>query len=178
MFPARLTLSDRRWITDEPLLEITHIKQVRRRKNTFEPQKSENLWKSGTESEILAPPCFFQPLTNTTWFVFHLWLGGRLTNSAGYFFPPPFALAQRRLKICVIVYQEPIIGANAIFVMLYWSQRREFVFQISVTRGSSPLKCQKGLRLITKMRKEREGPARTSYRSTPGCTASVSYRGS
>lgn len=128
----------------------------------------------------------YQPLTNVTQFVFHLWLRGCLINSAGPLFSP-LALVQRRLKACVILYQEPVIAANAIFVMLYWSQRGEFVFQSgpahsAVERGVLSSKnasaVQKGLKLISKMRKEREGPARTSYRSSPGCAASVSYRGS
>lgn len=60
--------------------------------------------------------------------MFHLWLRGCLTNSAGPLFFL-FALVQRRLKACVILYQEPVITANAIFAILYWSPWGEFVFQ-------------------------------------------------
>lgn len=47
-----------------------------------------------------------------------------------------------------------------------------------VPSSQSASAVQEGLRLTSKMRKEREGPARTNYWSSPGCAASVSYRGS
>lgn len=136
MFSARLTLSDHRWITDEPLLEITHIKQVRRRKNTASLSNRRNL----KTFESLIPKVkygllrvFFFP-TSTKCHVVCVSSLTRIQRAAFLF--PPFAPARRRLKACVIVYQEPVTGANAIFVMLYWSQRREFVFQSCPVHGA------------------------------------------
>lgn len=111
--------------------------------------------------------------------LFHLWLWGCLTNWAGPFLSLS-VVVRRRLRARVILYQEPFIAANAVFVMLYWSLRGEFVFhsgparstEAGVGRGGpllSNTESKRRVKLITKIWKDGEGPARTNYWSTPGC---------
>lgn len=61
--------------------------------------------------------------------LFHLWLRGRFTNSAGSYFSPLFFSVASIKGPHVILHQAPVTAVYAISLMLYWSLREEFVSQ-------------------------------------------------
>lgn len=91
----------------------------------------EKLWKSNSEGEIQYRLLYFFIVFLTLWkchvvcFIFDSEAVWQIEQAL--FFPS--VVVRRRLRACVILYQEPFIAANAVFVMLYWSLKGEFIFQ-------------------------------------------------